>query len=156
MDQRKAELIAELAPHLGAHHRGVGRDQVVIVACLVGAGLFTSACVAAFAFGREGVSTFVLSMPWYTKLVLFGLSALLLLMRGLTVFSRYNLTVRAGERAHLILLFKGYAELNRTFAAKDIVAMLRSLPDPLDTWAVAKMLRSEGDAQDAGSQRHQN
>jgi hypothetical protein len=128
-DQKKAAIIARLLPGLEEHNRGARRARVQIVACLVGAGFCAFGSLCSIALGSGGSLGLAALVPWYTWLVFFALAGSYLFAIAWTKFMLHNVTMRAGDRAYLILLFENYAKKGIKFSAEEIVEFLRSTPD---------------------------
>lgn len=141
-DEKKAALVRELAgPYVGSHQRELQRLQRRVAARLVGAGFCAFGCVYVVV---SAVSPgFGLKTPWYLWLTFFSIGGAALLATAWAQFTLHHAKVRAGERAALALLFERWAKEDRTFTANEIVVLLRSLPDPLDVWAVTAASNAE-------------
>jgi hypothetical protein len=128
-DQEKAANIARLLPGLEEQNRRGRLAQVQIVACLVRAGFCAFGSIWSIALGSGGSRGLAAWMPWYSWLASFALAGSYLFALAWAKFMLHNVTMRAGDRAYLILLFEDYAKKDIKFSAGEIVEFLRSTPD---------------------------
>lgn len=123
-DREKASTIAKLVPSLGEHDRNIGRLQRLIIASLVGAGFCLFGCIWAIASGGE-------TLPRISRATFFGVGTICLLVFGWSRLVGFNATLRAGERAYLILQFKKRANEDVRYSAEEVTGFLQSAPESI-------------------------
>lgn len=130
-EQQKGAFIAKCVARLREQRSGVRWTQKQIVGYLVGTGFCVCGSLWAIALASGRWLAFVATVPWYFWLLLFGLGGAYLFVIAWLKFMLHDVTMRAGERAYLILLFEKCAKENIEFSAEEVVAFLRSVPDSM-------------------------
>ena len=120
-DQERAALIEEFVPLRVENLTGSRGTQRSIAVCFAAAGFCAFGCIQAIATGR--------TLSAAAMLFSFALGSAYFFGTAWAKLMAYNTTVKAGERAYLLLVFERCAKHGVEFSTQDVANFLRYSPD---------------------------
>jgi hypothetical protein len=135
-----AKVAARLPDALIEHHRyGVRWTQTQIIVGLLVAGFCACATLWAIASAipeaswpaSGSVVLFAISIPWYVWALLSAVAGSFCFVAGCSWFAEHEESMRAGERAHLLLMLEELSKADVELSTEDAISLIKSVPDSL-------------------------